>query len=246
MGVGKTLPAIRASVGGTIILCPATVKANWRREILREKPNARILVVSGTVPSPIEPDVDFVILNYDIAPAWRESLIAWRPDTCICDEAHVCRNTYNTISSDIADRLDCRSPLYFDRDANRQLSPRSCRAHNFSRRIEKRFRQLACFRQPLLRRASNTMVFRYAGASNLDELHQKLYAEKIMMRRMKHEVLTLPQKTRSIIRITIDPADLTQYQKWEQALAAEIAANPSLLRDTSFQCLSRPSCCWLV
>ena len=69
---------------------PATVKANWRREILRERPDARVL--SGTVRSTIEPDVDFIILNYDIADAWQDYLIAWRPDTCICDEAHTCRN----------------------------------------------------------------------------------------------------------------------------------------------------------
>lgn len=55
---------------------------------------------------------------------------------------------------------------------------------------------------------------------------------------MKHEVLTLPQKTRNIARITIDPADLIESEKCEQALAEEIAANPSLLKDTSFQCLS--------
>jgi hypothetical protein len=55
---------------------------------------------------------------------------------------------------------------------------------------------------------------------------------------MKHEVLALPQKTRSVTRVTIDPVDLTEYAKCEQILAAAIAANPSLLRDTSFQCLS--------
>jgi len=55
---------------------------------------------------------------------------------------------------------------------------------------------------------------------------------------MKHEVLTLPQKTRSVTRITFDPGDLTEYTKCERELAAEIAANPSVLRNTSFQCLS--------
>ena len=76
------------------------------------------------------------------------------------------------------------------------------------------------------------------GASNLNELHEKLYAEKIMLRRMKHEVLILPQKSRCIAHIAIDPADLVEYANAEQALAAEIAANQDLLRDTSFQCLA--------
>jgi SNF2 family DNA or RNA helicase len=72
MGVGKTLPAIRAATGRIIVICPTTVKANWRREILREKPHARLLILSGTVPSTIEPDVDFAVLNYDIAEAWQD------------------------------------------------------------------------------------------------------------------------------------------------------------------------------
>ena len=81
-------------------------------------------------------------------------------------------------------------------------------------------------------------LYGLSGAANLEELHEKLYSEKIMLRRMKHEVLTLPQKTRTVSRIAIDPADLTGYEKCERELAAEIAANPSLLHDTSFQCLA--------
>ena len=92
MGAGKTLPAIRASVGRTVVICPSTGKDNWRREILREKPRASVLIVSGTQPSPIEADIDFVILNYDIADAWLQSIINWRPVTFNGDEIHVCRN----------------------------------------------------------------------------------------------------------------------------------------------------------
>jgi hypothetical protein len=44
---------------------------------------------------------------------------------------------------------------------------------------------------------------------------------------MKHEVLTLPQKARNISRITIDPADIAEYTKAEQALVAEIKETPN-------------------
>jgi SNF2 family DNA or RNA helicase len=73
-----------------------------------------------------------------------------------------------------------------------------------------------------------------SGASNLNELHEKLNAEKIMLRRMKHEVLQLPKKTRTIKRIAVDPADLTHYQKCEQALAAEIKKNPKIPHSNVF------------
>ena|ERR1700730_6797165 len=56
MGVGKTLPAIRASVGRTIVVFPSSTKQSWRHEILRERPHARVLILSGTKPSLIEAD----------------------------------------------------------------------------------------------------------------------------------------------------------------------------------------------
>jgi hypothetical protein len=92
MGVGKTLPAILASEGRTIVICPATTKGNWRREILRAKPDARVLILSGRIDRDfivlLEPEIDFIILNYDIVDGWSQSLLDWRPDPCICDEAH--------------------------------------------------------------------------------------------------------------------------------------------------------------
>jgi SWI/SNF-related matrix-associated actin-dependent regulator 1 of chromatin subfamily A len=239
MGVGKTLPAIRASEGRTIVLCPATVKANWRAEILREKADARVLMLSGTNPSPIEADVDFVILNYDIADAWRGYLVAWRPDTCIAEEAHTCRNRRSARFQATLQIVWACNRCYLLTGTPIVNCPRDLISLiNMLGKLKSSFGGWQAFIERYCDGYEGAYGWVTDGASNLNELHEKLYAEKIMLRRMKHEVLTLPQKTRSITRITIAPAFLPEYLKCERVLAAAINANPSLLRDTSFQCLA--------
>ncbi|TPV99728.1 MAG: hypothetical protein USCAAHI_00812 [Beijerinckiaceae bacterium] len=239
MGVGKTLPSIRAAEGRTIVLCPATVKANWRREILCERPDARILTLSGRVPSSIEPDADFVIINYDIAGAWSQSILDWEPETVIAAEAHMCRNRRTArfqATLQIVWACNRRYLLTGTPIVNRPLD--LVALINMLGKLKSCFGSWRAFVERYCEGYIGAYGWDTSGASNLDELHEKLYAEKIMLRRMKHEVLSLPQKARTVSRITIDPADLTGYAKCEQALAAEIAANPSLLKDTSFQCLA--------
>src|SRR5919106_6021058 len=55
MGLGKTRQAIvslrHATPGGPrLVVCPASVKRNWAREISAVAPDASILVIEGTTP----------------------------------------------------------------------------------------------------------------------------------------------------------------------------------------------------
>ena len=240
MGAGKTLPAIRASVGRTIVLCPASLKENLRKEVLRERPGARILTISGRVPSPIESNVNFIIINYDVADAWQQALIDWRPNTCIADEAHVCRNRRTArfqAALQIIWACDRRYLLTGTPIVNKPLD--LVALINFLGKLNKVFGGWQAFVERYCDGHEGDYGWVLDGASNLEELHEILYRERIMLRRMKHEVLTLPQKTRDVISFSIDPADLSNYEKCERDLAAEIAKNPALLKDTSFQCLSK-------
>jgi SWI/SNF-related matrix-associated actin-dependent regulator of chromatin subfamily A-like protein 1 len=178
-------------------------------------------------------------LNYDIADAWLESLINWRPETGICDEAHTCRNSRTArfqATQQIIWACNRRYLLTGTPVVNKPLDLVALII--FLGKLKSVFGGYWAFVHRYCDAHHNGYGWDMSGAANLNELHEKLYAEKIMLRRMKHEVLTLPQKTRSIARIDIDATDLTEYAKCERELAAEIAANPNLLRDTSFQCLS--------
>src|SRR6187399_3064650 len=69
MGLGKTRQAIAAmevgaSTGPILIVCPAALKLNWRREIRMIFPEALIEVV-GFDSQPIK-DAHWIIVNYDL------------------------------------------------------------------------------------------------------------------------------------------------------------------------------------
>ena len=97
MGLGKTRQAIvamqvAAPTGMILVVCPASLKLNWRREIRMVDPRARIEVLG--VADGEQPDPRWVIVNYDILARNAERLhgIAW--SGVILDEAKAMRARY--------------------------------------------------------------------------------------------------------------------------------------------------------
>ena len=69
MGLGKTRQAIvgiqiAAPTGMVLVVCPASLKLNWRREIKMVDPAAKIEVLG--VADGAQNDPRWVILNYDL------------------------------------------------------------------------------------------------------------------------------------------------------------------------------------
>ena len=70
MGLGKTRQAIvslrhAAPSGPYLVVCPASVKRNWAREIEQATPGASVRVVAGTSAVRVA-DTERTIVNYDI------------------------------------------------------------------------------------------------------------------------------------------------------------------------------------
>src|SRR3954467_2019763 len=68
MGLGKTRQAIvslrHVSPGGPyLVVCPASVKRNWAREIAQAIPGASVRIVEGSGPAPVG-DAEWTIVNY--------------------------------------------------------------------------------------------------------------------------------------------------------------------------------------
>lgn len=96
MGLGKTRQAITAMkveepAGPYLVLCPASVKRNWVREIDLVLPGASTLILDGGHDGPIRGH-EWVVINYDILKKHESRLanVAWRG--VILDEAHYVRN----------------------------------------------------------------------------------------------------------------------------------------------------------
>ena len=93
-GLGKTVEALALleedDAFPAVVVCPASLKLNWQREIERWLPHRSLHVVVGT--GKVIPKADITVLNYEIVHAHRERLSLSRPRALILDESHYVKN----------------------------------------------------------------------------------------------------------------------------------------------------------
>jgi SWI/SNF-related matrix-associated actin-dependent regulator 1 of chromatin subfamily A len=207
MGLGKTIQAIGTisadeSVEQVLIICPASLKLNWARELGRWL--TRPLSV-GIASGDYWPATQVVIVNYDIVSRHIERIHARAWDMLICDEVHALKNakaqrTRAILGGKGAQAIAARRRLFLtgtpilNRPSElwtlvQSLDPSGLGGNFF------RFHKQYC----------NAYKTRYgwdfSGASNLDELQRRL-RETIMIRRLKADVLTdLPAKRRQVVEL---------------------------------------------
>lgn len=110
MGTGKTLQAL-ATCAYTdswplLVVCPASLKLNWAKEVLRWFPHKKPVVLGGTpvrggtpytvrlggkqvhVSATYDEGADVVILNYDILHSWSGTLLDFGFKMIVVDESH--------------------------------------------------------------------------------------------------------------------------------------------------------------
>jgi len=87
MGLGKTKQAIHAAVEQPVlIVCPASLRLNWKREIEDVYPDHNVVVLRTK--SDGEEKARWYIVNYDILYKWVEWAKNMNFPTTILDEAH--------------------------------------------------------------------------------------------------------------------------------------------------------------
>lgn len=103
MGLGKSRIAVIAagikSFGTILVVCPASLKINWQREIKIIYPEDQTVIVSGTLPIKKArfPNASWIIINYDVLDKNKEWILEMARDgkieTLILDEAHYAKDT---------------------------------------------------------------------------------------------------------------------------------------------------------
>jgi SWI/SNF-related matrix-associated actin-dependent regulator 1 of chromatin subfamily A len=242
MGLGKTrqaIVALHAAVreGVILVVCPASLKLNWKREILMVDPSASIEVIGHDRQPTIDPR--WIIVNYDLLKkeAGRLHDIAWTG--VILDEAHFIKNASARTSH-------CLKLLGVQDEAKAPLigpeyvflltgTPMTSRPRDL-------FNLLRCVGHPATR-SFLSFAKRYCdayrndygwvttGASNLGELN--LLMKEVMIRRKKDEVIDLPPKIRSWVPVDLSdaPAALSAIESfldWYQG------TDPATPNDTQF------------
>lgn len=202
MGLGKTtstiIAALETGAKKVLIICPATLKINWKREI--ENYSDRPIFISEG--KQFSTEDDFVIVNYDIMKNFHDpkkkddSLILMSKfDLIIIDEAHYIKNAQAQRTKLINDITKSVDRLWLLTG-----TPMTSRPIDY-------FNLLSLIDSPV---AKNWMayVIRYCagfqfkvgprkiwnvqGASNLEELRDRTAG--LTLRRLKENVLDLPDK----------------------------------------------------
>ena len=226
MGLGKTIQAIGLinadpTIERALIIVPATLRTNWKREL--EKWLVRPTTI-GIASGKDWPDTDIVIINYDILKNHLDAMRAQEWDILICDEAHALKNPKAQRTQYVLGK--------WHKDPAKRIPAIPTRRKVFITGTPILNRPIELY--PLLKALDSTTwgnwrsyVTRYcdghqtrwgwdvSGASNLDELQEKLRST-IMVRRLKADVLAdLPPKRRQIMALPQNGAAPAVASEWE-------------------------------
>ena len=98
-GLGKTVQALATLEADgafpAVVVCPASMKLTWEREISRWLPHRSVAVLGGRKRTTWAGDAEraeILVLNYDILEAHLETLAARVPRALILDESHYVKN----------------------------------------------------------------------------------------------------------------------------------------------------------
>lgn len=239
MGLGKTIQAIawvemHQKKRPVVIVVPAHLKINWRKEIhqtVLSKPKIEIL--QGTQPYPLK-EADIYIINYDILPneyekvenpltgkvtktnkeipytGWVDYLRDIKPQILIFDEAHYIKNN-SALRTKAMKRLSKGIPHILALTGT-PIVNKPVEGFNIVNLIDKSiFPDWWAFTQRYCGATHNGYGWDFSGATNTQELHEKL--KEIMIRRRKADVLKdLPPKLYSLV-----PMEMEHRKEYEKA-----------------------------
>lgn len=218
MGGGKTTSAIIAAYnikGKKLIVCPASLKLNWRKEILLVDSTAKIGIINGKTIADLS-GCDWYIINYDIISKHIDSILLTNFTSVIFDECHYIKSINN---SGEPTAIRGKTALQIAEKINNVYMLTGTPITNKTKDI---FNSLKAINHPLSNKWMN-FTMRYCaayrdtygwnmdGSSNMSELHAKL--QPYMMRRLKSELLELPEKIRSFIPVEINTTEYNRQYK---------------------------------
>ena len=226
MGLGKTTSTIIAALETgskkILIVCPASLKINWQREI-ENYSDRSVYICEG---KKFSTEHDFVIVNYDIIKNFHdpknrdESLILQSNfDLVILDEAHMISNTQAQRTKVINNFV--KDIKYVWLLTGTPMTSRPMNYYNLLSIIESPVAQnwmayAIRYCQGYQFRAGNRKVWNVSGASNLEELRDR--TSKQVLRRLKEDVLDLPEKIISPIYLRLKSKEyeevMGEYYDW--------------------------------
>lgn len=239
-GVGKTLAAIGAleavDAYPALIVCPPSLTLNWVREVQRAVPHRTVGTLTGRKVTAI-PSLDIIIVPDSIVAYW-----AMRKDErtgrnvgadlanhpwggFVVDEAHrmkgladqhpaqrarACEIIARSLADDAVSLALTGTPI-LNRPSELWGSLAIARVTDRIARTRAEYMHRYCDPQ------SNGFGVTYKGASNIKELNN-LLTSRVMIRRLRADVLTLPNKGRMTRVVSVDQEARIAIQAAERNL----------------------------
>jgi hypothetical protein len=198
------IASIESGVKKILVVCPASVKINWKREI-QIYSDKKIFIVDGRK---WQPGYDIYIINYDIIKNFHttdksedsedyQTIMNEKFELVIVDEAHKLSNADTIRTKLLNDILETipkvwlltgtpmtNRPINFFNLLKIMRSPLTLNWQSYVKRY--------CKGYQFTPKNSNRKIWNTSGAANLDELRER--TKHLILRRLKSEVANLPEK----------------------------------------------------
>lgn len=244
-GLGKTVQTI-SYVNSVrkfpcFIVCPASLKYNWKKEIIKWTKDENIFICEGKEPNITATRLrryNWIICNYDIIaghsqdsvkgdkeatrkmralPSWHNTIKEVSPSIMVLDESQNIKNEDSKRTKSIMElgrwipSISCLSGT--------PISNRPMEFYTTIKLIDPTmFPNKYVFGRRYCGPVNNGFGTTYNGATNIEELHQIL-TSAFMLRRLKSDVLKdLPDKQKIVIPVEISGHNAAKYYEAEQDL----------------------------
>lgn len=227
VGLGETAQALAilalAAAYPAVIVCPAPLKSTWVAEAARWIPTRRTAIVAGTKQL-AGPDVDVVIVNYDLIATRLPDLVGLHPKAVVVDECHSAKNpkakrtrALHELAAAVPDggiRLGLSGTAILNRPVELVEQLRLLGRFEDVAGTFWRYTQRYC-------EAHYTLYGRdVSGASNLLELHDRL-RETCYVRPSKSDVIAdLPDVQHASVLVEMSPRETREYALAESDVIA--------------------------
>jgi SWI/SNF-related matrix-associated actin-dependent regulator 1 of chromatin subfamily A len=225
MGLGKTtstvIAALESGVERVLIVCPASLKINWKREI-QNYTEKSISIVEGKKWE----SADFVIMNYDILKNFHniknkeESIILQEGfDLVVVDEAHYIQNVQAKRTKLINDIINSIGKVWLL--TGTPMTSRPINYYNLLNLVESpvAYNWMAYvirYCEGYQFNVGNRRVWNVNGSSNLTELRDRTQTH--VLRRLKKDILDLPDKIITPVYLNLKSKEyvalMGEYYDW--------------------------------
>lgn len=215
-GAGKTPQAIgllnRLRGRRALIVCPASLKDNWAREVKKwstEDLSVQVLDSSSEVLN----GSDVVIVSYSLATRMHEEICKEFYDLLVCDESHLCKSASSQVARIVLVLLWARCRYRLLMTGTPLPNGRAVEAYtSFSRCSKQHFGSWDAFKNRYCVEERTRWGVSYPHSKNLTELRE--LSKPFMVRRTKEEVLSqLPGLVRQNIYFQLPQFDVFKAEE---------------------------------